>query len=72
MSTKADGKHHLGFEALYEKNLAVRAGYNGRTLTFGAGMDFSFLGTVSFLDYVFLPSIIDEGSSHVFSWQVAF
>ena len=71
-STKDDGQHHLGFEALYGSNLAVRAGYNGKTVTFGAGMDFNFLGTVSFLDYVFLPSIIDEGSSHVFSWQIGF
>jgi hypothetical protein len=72
-STKDDnGRHHLGLEALYGKNLALRTGYNGQTLTFGAGMDFSFLGTESFLDYVFLPSVIDEGSSHVFSWQVSF
>jgi hypothetical protein len=71
-STKDDGRHHLGLEALYGKNLALRTGYNGQILTFGAGMDFSFLGTESFLDYVFLPSVIDEGSSHVFSWQVSF
>jgi len=71
-SNKGAKKHHLGLEAVYGKNLALRTGYNGDVVTFGAGMDFMFLGVDSFIDYAFLPSIVDEGSSHVFSWQLAF
>jgi len=72
MSNKEAYKHHIGAEALWGKNLALRLGLNNWNVTFGAGMDFNFLGTVSFLDYAFYPSIYDEGSSHIFSWQVAF
>ena len=71
-SNRSEMKHHIGFEAIQGKNLALRIGYNGIVMTFGAGMDFTILGVDSFLDYAFLPSVIDEGSNHVFSWQVAF
>ena len=65
-------KHHIGFEAIYGKNLAVRTGLNDGSATFGAGMDFRLLNLDTFLDYAFIPSIIDEGSSHIFSWQILF
>jgi hypothetical protein len=71
-SDKSDYKHHFGVEAVNGKNLALRAGWNDGTLTFGAGMDFGFLGTTSLLDYAFVPSVIDEGSSHLFAWQIKF
>ena len=71
-SNKGLKKHHLGVEAVYNKNLALRLGVNGADLVFGAGLDFKVIKTVSFLDYAFIPSIIDEGSSHVFSWQIMF
>ena len=71
-SNKAAYKNHIGLEALSGKNLALRIGLNGSNLTFGAGMDFKILMIESFLDYAFLPSVVDEGSSHVFSWQLAF
>lgn len=71
-SNKESYKHHIGSEALWGKNLALRLGLFDWNLTFGAGMDFDFLGTTSFLDYAFIPSIVDEGSSHIFSWQIGF
>jgi hypothetical protein len=71
-SNKGLKKHHIGLEALHGKNLALRIGLNGSNLIFGAGLDFILIKTVSFLDYAFVPSIVDEGSSHVFSWQIMF
>jgi hypothetical protein len=72
--------HHVGLEAVYASgsnvskadNLALRLGLNGKDFVAGVGMDFTLLGYTSHLDYAFVPSIIDEGSSHVFSWQFLF
>ncbi len=71
-SDKEAYKHHIGAEALWGQNLAIRMGLNDWNFTFGAGMDFNLLGTMSFLDYAFVPSFVDEGSSHIFSWQISF
>ena len=71
-SNKKDYIHHFGTEVLWGKNLALRLGLDDGNFTFGGGMDFSFMGTISFLDYAFQPSIYDEGSSHLFSWQISF
>jgi hypothetical protein len=71
-SDKGLKKHHIGLEAVYGKNLALRLGLNGSHLVYGAGMDFEILKTESYLDYAFVPSVIDEGSSHIFSWQILF
>lgn len=80
-SDKSNVAHHLGAEAVYAKTVALRMGYetgkaNGR-MTMGAGINFtslekgknSLLRFLGYLDYAFLPSVLDEGSSHVFSWQ---
>jgi hypothetical protein len=72
ISNKSAFKNHIGVEAISGKNLALRLGLNGGSLAFGAGMDFKILMIESYLDYAFLPSVIDEGSSHIFSWQLAF
>lgn len=71
-SNKGLKKHHFGIEAVHGQNLAVRIGLNGSEPVFGAGLDFKIMKTVSYLDYAFVPSVIDEGSNHVFSWQVIF
>jgi len=71
-SNKKDYIHHFGAEALWAKNLAIRIGMDDANFVFGAGMDFGFMNTISFLDYAFQPSIFDEGSSHLFSWQISF
>lgn len=71
-SNKGLKKNHIGVEAVYRENLAVRLGVNGSDPVFGAGLDFKIMSTVSYLDYAFVPSVIDEGVSHIFSWQVKF
>ena len=71
-SDKGDTRHHVGFETVHGENLALRLGFNDGQVVFGGGIDFTVLNTVSYLDYAFLPSVVDEGSSHVFSWQFVF
>lgn len=80
-SDKNASAHHLGAEAVYNETVALRVGFeSGKAdsrLTMGAGINFralekgenSLLRFLGYLDYAFLPSILDEGSSHVFSWQ---
>jgi hypothetical protein len=62
-------RHHLGAELVYHKILALRFGLDQSRLTFGAGMGFKLWKFFSTLDYAFVPSVVDEGGSHVFSWQ---
>jgi len=71
-SDKGLKKHHLGVEAIHGENLALRVGINGSDPVFGAGLAFKIMKTLSYLDYAFVPSLIDEGSNHVFSWQIIF
>jgi hypothetical protein len=71
-SNKGDLRNHLGLEAVHGRNLALRLGLNGTQFVVGTGMDFNIGRNVSLLDYTFLPSVVDEGSSHFFSWQIIF
>jgi len=64
--------HRMGMEALYGENIALRLGHTGHNFTFGAGMDFKFMDLVSYLDYVYSASVVDEGAGHLFSWQFFF
>ncbi len=75
-SSKKDYRHFMGAEARYnadnnadEKHLALRLGLSNGSFTAGAGMSFELLNLLSRLDYAFYPSVVDEGSSHIFSWQ---
>jgi long-subunit fatty acid transport protein len=68
-SDKEAYKHHIGLEAVRGQNLALRLGLNEGNFAAGAGMDFKIYKFNTHLDYAFMPSIIDEGSSHIFSWQ---
>jgi len=72
-------EHHLGLEASYRQAVVLRLGYYTRGgLTYGAGINLhelhperkGILGRLGQLDYAFLPSVYDEGSSHIFSWQI--
>jgi len=69
-SIKIGSKHRLGVEAVYKNLLALRTGLNNGNFTAGAGMGFKLWRWMSRLDYAFIPSVVDEGSSHIFSWQV--
>ena len=76
-SDKKEYRNHIGAEIVYIKgdmhaigeNLSLCLGLNEGEPTAGVGMIFNFLGNSSRLDYAFIPSYIDEGSSHIFSWQ---
>ncbi len=76
-SDKEAYRNHFGLEIVYIKgemntvgdNLSLCLGLNEGEITAGVGMVFNFLGNNSRLDYAFIPSYIDEGSSHIFSWQ---
>jgi hypothetical protein len=76
-STQEAYRNHFGVEIVYIEgdmnavgdNLSLCLGLNEGEITAGAGMVFNFLGNSSRLDYAFIPSYIDEGSSHIFSWQ---
>ncbi len=76
MSDKESYKNHLGFEAIYQEAVALRIGYDNDRITAGTGINFkalnknSLLGRLGQLDYAFQPSILDEGSNHIFSWQI--
>ncbi len=65
-------RHHAGLEAFYNDLLFLRFGMNDSYFTAGAGMGFKLYKYKSKLDYAFVPSVVDEGSSHVFSWQIHF
>ena len=65
-------KHHLGAE-FSTRGAVGRVGYDNDHLTLGGGLDFRVYHHVKLLlDYAFVDSAIDEGVSHVFSWQFIF
>ena len=71
-STAGEEKHHFGLEFTIP-GVAARLGYDNDHLTFGAGLQVDkYLNIKARLDYAFVTSVIDEGVSHVFSWQLAF
>jgi hypothetical protein len=71
-STAGEEKNHFGIEFL-SSGVAGRLGYDNDHLTVGAGLEIDrFFGIKAILDYAFVDSVIDEGTTHVFSWQFAF
>ena len=67
VSSRGQYDHHMGFEALHGENLALRFGMT--VIDAGSPLSNTF---VSHLDYAFISSIEDEGSSHLFSWEIYF
>ncbi len=71
-SNKGAKKHHAGVE-LTSQIAVGRLGYDDSRITFGGGLKFkAFKKTNMMLNYAFLNSVIDEGISHIFSWQFLF
>jgi hypothetical protein len=71
-STASEEKNHLGLEFTIP-GVAARLGYDNDHFTFGAGLQIDkYLKIKAKLDYAFVTSVIDEGVSHLFSWQLAF
>ena len=71
-STAGQEKNHLGFEFV-GPGVAGRIGYDSNHFTFGGGLEFDrFKKFHATLNYAFVSSVIDEGSSHIFSWEFTF
>ena len=71
-NNKGTSKHHLGAE-LSSSIAYGRLGYDNDHLTLGGGLEFkAYKKLYMTLDYAFVDSVIDEGISHVFTWQFLF
>lgn len=71
-NNKGTSKHHLGAE-LRNSIASGRLGYDNDHFTIGGGLEFkAYKKLYMTLDYAFVDSVIDEGASHVFSWQFLF
>jgi hypothetical protein len=71
-SDAGEEKYHFGLEFI-SPSASGRIGYDNNHLTFGGGLNFTTaLGINASLNYAFVNSIIDEGVSHIFSWELKF
>jgi hypothetical protein len=71
-STAGEVKNHAGFEFSIP-GVAGRIGYDNDHFTFGGGLEIDrYLGIRAILNYAFVTSVIDEGVSHVFTWELEF
>lgn len=71
-SSKGETKHHLGAE-LSSSIAHGRLGYDNDHFTIGGGLEFkAYKSFYMTLDYAFVDDVVDEGVSHVFSWQFLF
>lgn len=71
-STAGELKNHVGFEFAIP-GVAGRIGYDTDHFTFGGGLEINrYLGIKAILNYAFVTSVIDEGVSHVFTWELEF
>lgn len=63
---------HAGAEYLPKKDIALRGGYSAGRLTAGAGYIFSLGKNSLAIDYAFSTDKADEGSEHIFSFDLLF
>ena len=71
-SSAGEEKNHFGVE-FAAQGVAGRIGYDNDHLTLGGGLEIDrFFGITAILDYAFVDSVIDEGVSHIFTWQFGF
>ena len=70
-SDAGEEKNHFGAEFVVP-GAAIRTGYDNDHFTFGGGVAFTTrFGIKATLNYAFINSVIDEGVSHVFTWEFA-
>ena len=67
---KSLSKIHLGVEYFLHPDFPARIGYNNGQFTGGFGISFEILQNNIDLNYAFLISDVDDGDSHVISWQI--
>ena len=69
-------KQHLrlysGAEYYVTPELALRTGYGDKRFTAGAGFMFKFANRALAIDYAFSSDKVDEGSDHIFSFDLLF
>lgn len=63
---------HGGAEYFLSPQLALRGGYGDKRLSTGAGFVFKFSSAALAVDYAFSTEKADEGSEHIFSFDVLF
>lgn len=62
---------HLGLETRFSDSFSLRFGLDDMELRAGFGLAFLIAKQKITMDYAFLPSSIDAGSSHVLSWMIS-
>lgn len=71
-SDAGEEKHHFGTEFVLPQ-VRLATGYDNDHFTFGAGFEMTTAFNIrASLNYAFVNSVVDEGASHVFSWQFKF
>ena len=64
---------HIGVEGRIGEAIFVRAGVDNTSPTFGVGTTYRLWKNISTrMDYAFLPGMIHQGSSHLFTWLFYF
>ncbi|HOP07992.1 MAG TPA: PorV/PorQ family protein [candidate division Zixibacteria bacterium] len=71
-NTEQSFEIHFGAEYYFRPEVAVRAGVDNGRLTFGAGYVFTFGKQLLGVDYAFSTDKADEGSEHIFSFDLLF
>ncbi|MBU8934226.1 MAG: PorV/PorQ family protein [candidate division Zixibacteria bacterium] len=71
-SEKQNLRLHTGAEFFVSPEFALRAGYSDRRLTAGTGYVFQIGTQVLAIDYAFATDRVDEGSEHIFSFDILF
>jgi hypothetical protein len=66
-------KHHFGVESVpFFDYIQVRLGLENERFTGGFGLLLPVFSYQTALSYAFLPSVVDEGANHVFTWNFVF
>ena len=63
---------HTGAEFLITPEFALRGGYSDKRLTAGTGYLFKIKNQLLAIDYAFATDRVDEGSEHIFSFDLIF
>ena len=71
-NTKQGVALHLGAEYFIKPEFALRGGFSDGRFTVGSGYVFKFVNRVVGIDYAFSTDRADEGSEHVFSFELLF
>ena len=71
-NTKQGAEYHAGAEYFLKPEFAFRGGYSDGRLTAGTGYVFKIGNQILAIDYAFSTDKADEGSEHIFSFDLIF